>query len=203
MQEIAYRHNLWIVFTMNEKSGELSHKSYNTTIILDNQGKIFDKYQKVHLFDAFGNSESERTIPGQSLFTPVPTPFGRIGLGMCYDLRFPELARTAAKNGCEIMIYPSAWVNGKGKSAQWHTLLAARAIENGIFTVGCCHCGHIYLGESQVTDPFGNILAQGGTGEELITAAIDLTLVKQAADTNPWKQNQRTELYYKTRCYDL
>lgn len=195
MQKIAEEFQLWIVFTMNEKSNTFAQKSYNTSIIVDNKGRILAKYQKTHLFDAFGTQESNRTIPGNHLFTPVDTPFGKLGLGMCYDLRFPELARAAALHDCDLLLYPSAWVKGPMKSTQWHTLLTARAIENSCFTAGCCYCSEKYLGESQITDPFGTVIASGGCTEELVIGQIELEKIKKARDINPWRDHRRDELY--------
>ena len=96
-------------------------------------------YRKTHLFDAFSWKESDSTLPGEVLHEPVNTPLGKAGLGTCYDLRFPEPARIQALKGAEVLIYPSAWVDGPDKFMQWEALLRARAIENTVFTIGCCH----------------------------------------------------------------
>ena len=190
---IAANHALWIVYTMNELNpGGLP---FNTAIIVDGGGKRRGVYRKVHLFDSATTRESERMAAGDGLFDPIDTPFGRIGIGSCYDLRFPEQARAAARVGCELMIYPAAWVDGPGKALQWETLLAARAIENGMYVAGVCRADKGYVGRSCVVTPDGAVLARADASEQLITCVIDPEACRSAREAIPVLRHLRPELY--------
>lgn len=198
MKRLAVKYGQWILFGMNERPDrrDAGGKCYNTAVLIDSQGNVQSVYRKTHLFDAFSWQESTDTIPGSHLHEPVDTPFGKIGLGICYDLRFPEPARIQALKGAQILVYPSAWVDGPDKFMQWETLLRARAIENGVFTVGCCHYSkEHYMGRSLAFDPSGTELAHGGSGEELIMLVIDPDKTEQIKKKVPVLKNRRTDLY--------
>ena len=132
MKMLAKEFKMWIIFGMNEQTVDET-KNYNTIVILNDLGELVSDYKKTHLFNAYKWNESMNTLKGDCLFTPIKTPAGVIGLGICYDLRFPELARYEALSGTQVMLYPAAWVKGKGKFMQWETLLRARAIENEMY----------------------------------------------------------------------
>ena len=143
LDAIAARYGLWMVYTLNERNPQ--GNPFNTAIIVDSTGTKRGIYRKIHLFDTDFTHESDRMSAGSALFEPIDTPFGKIGLAICYDLRFPEQARAAALAGCDILIYPAAWVSGNTKAEQWHTLLAARAIENEMFVVGVSRADEGYI----------------------------------------------------------
>jgi predicted amidohydrolase len=148
MKMLAKEFKMWIIFGMNEQTVDET-KNYNTMVILNDLGELVSDYKKTHLFNAYKWKESMNTLKGDCLFTPIKTPAGVIGLGICYDLRFPELARYEALSGTQVMLYPAAWVKGKGKFMQWETLLRARAIENEMYVLGCCHYSkEHYMGRS-------------------------------------------------------
>ena len=191
---IAARYGLWIVYTMNEANPE--GLPFNTAIISDDNGARAGVYRKVHLFDSATTQESERMAVGNTLFDPIDTPFARLGLGICYDLRFPELARAAALKGCEVMVYPSAWVDGPGKARQWETLIAARAIENGMFAVGVCRADEGYVGCSTVAAPDGTMLVQGEYAkEQLLACEIDTDACARMRTAIPVLEHRRPALY--------
>jgi predicted amidohydrolase len=192
--EIAARYGLWMVYTMNEKN-PAGGNPFNTAVVVDSSGARQGVYRKVHLFDTSFTKESDRMQAGSSFFDVLETPFGKLGLGICYDLRFPEQARAAALAGADIMIYPAAWVDGKTKAEQWHTLLAARAIENEMFVVGVSRADEGYIGQSAVANPYGILVASGGPGEELITCTIDISLRKQVYEGMPVFDHRRTDIY--------
>ena len=198
MQELASRYEIWTLFGINEKSpSPKGQKCYNTLVLLDGRGNIQGSYRKTHLFDAFNWKESETTLAGDSFFEPVDTPFGKLGLATCYDLRFPEVARHAALKGAEIFIYPAAWVQGKGKARQWKTLLTARAIENGMYVIGCSqYVPDKYIGQSLACNPFGEIIAEGGMQEELILVPVSAEESAAARRMIPSLQNRRPDLYH-------
>ena len=179
MSALARQYHLWVIFGMSERPEEsasdiFTEKCCNTLVILDEQGVFRAHYRKYHLFDAFHWKESNDTIPGCEVFSPIDTPFGKLGLGTCYDLRFPELARKQAIAGAQLMIYPAAWVKGELKDVHWKTLLQARAIENSMYVIGCSqYTPDTYLGQSCAFDPMGRKLAEGGCREELLLATVN------------------------------
>ena len=192
MKALAKR---WIIFGMNEQTMDET-KNYNTMVILDDQGEYISDYKKTHLFNAYKWQESRDTLEGKQLFSPIKTPVGVLGLGICYDLRFPELARYEALAGAEIMVYPAAWVKGEGKFMQWETLLRARAIENEMYVLGCCHYSkEHYMGKSTGFAPDGTRLYDGGEKEELLFAEIDMDQVKEVRKNNPVFENLRKDLF--------
>lgn len=187
MSELARHYQLWTLFGMNESANDTNpDKCYNTLVLIDSNGQIKGSYRKTHLFDAFHWKESDLTLPGTEIFTPIDTPIGKLGLGTCFDLRFPELARRQAQLGAQIILYPAAWVNGEGKDVQWKTLLAARAIENGMYAIGCSqYTPDTYMGKSFASDPFGKILAEGTTNEELLFVSVDCAQSDYARELIP------------------
>ena len=197
MKRLAAAHGQWILFGMSEKPGRDSGgKCFNTAVLLDDRGNLCSVYRKTHLFDAFSWKESDSTLPGEVLHEPVNTPLGKAGLGTCYDLRFPEPARIQALKGAEVLIYPSAWVDGPDKFMQWEALLRARAIENTVFTIGCCHYSEEhYMGRSLAFDPSGRKLAEGEAGEELIVLPVDTDQRDAIIHQVPVMKNRRTDLY--------
>ena len=192
----AARHGLWIVFTMYEKhpAGALP---YNTAVVVDPNGALQRSYRKCRLYDAHEKRESDRMSAGDSLCVPLVTPFCTLGVGICYDLRFPEVARAAAIAGCNLLVFPSAWYDGPHKLQHWKTLLRARAIENECFVAGVCRAGSPFVGTSMAVGPLGETLAQGPTGTEeaLVVAEIDLAAVEGARDAMPLFRHRRPELY--------
>ena len=203
---LAAKYGLWTVYTANEKGDD--GPPYNTAIIVDDNGEQQAIYRKVHLFDTDFVKESEKVRPGDEFMAPVETPFGRIALGICYDLRFPELARAAAVKGADILVYPSAWVDGSRKVEQWKTLLAARAIENELFVAGLSRCDRAfgadardYAGHSCVFGPLGETIAEAaGIEEELVVADIDLGAIKRARAAMPTLAHLRPDVYEVLHC---
>lgn len=153
---------------------ELSgNKIYNTSSLVKN-GKIVWSYRKTHLFDAFEYNESNIYAKGNGL----PSVFSLMNASassiICYDIRFPELARIIAKNGAEIMIVQAGWFRGSHKTSQWRILLRSRAIENGMFVIGSAQGGSEFTGHSIIVHPNGSVLAECGKGEHLLECEIDV-----------------------------
>lgn len=169
--------------------GRIANRSY----LVDAGGEIVARYDKIHMFDvslAGGESyrESETYRPGSSAVA-ADTPFGRLGLTICYDLRFPYLYRALAKAGCDVIAVPSAFTRRTGE-AHWHTLLRARAIETGCFVIAPAQGGtharrRETFGHSLVVDPWGRVLADGGTAPGVTVADIDLAAVARARSQIP------------------
>lgn len=192
---VAAKHGLWMVFTMNELA-ENGGKPYNTAVVAAADGTVAGKYRKVHLFNTNFTAESSKMQAGNALFEPVKTPFCTLGLGICYDLRFPEVARFAAVRGADLMLYPAAWVAGEMKAVQWKTLLAARAIENEIFVAGLSRAdAPRYLGQSCVFGPLGEVLASSGPYEDLLVARINTDRIAAAREVMPVLDHLRPETY--------
>lgn len=105
MDALAARYGLWLVYTVNERNDE--GNPFNTAVVTGSDGVKRGAYRKVHLFDTDFTKESDRMAAGSALFEPIDTPFGRIGLSICYDLRFPEVARFAATRGCRLLVNPA------------------------------------------------------------------------------------------------
>lgn len=190
------QHAVWSVVTFYE-CGPAGDAPYNTALVIDASGEVRGTYRKCHLYDAHGVLESERNTPGDTLFTPVEAPFGKLGLGICYDLRFPEVVRAAAIAGCQLFVFPSAWHDGPHKVSHWETLLRARAIENELFVVGACRAGERYTGRSLVANPLGNVLVRAnGKDEELLVCDIDQDEVLGAREAMPVLDHRHPELYH-------
>ena len=195
---IAAQHNIWIAYTMNEQNPK-GGLPFNTAIITDDEGVQRARYRKVHLFDAQGFRESERMAAGDELMQPVKAPFATMGLGICYDLRFPEVALAAALAGAQIMLFPAAWVAGSGKITQWKTLLRARAIENGMFVAGCSCADDGRIGHSCVFGPNGASLVESDGSEQLVTCRIDLSEIERVRSATPSLRHRRPACYPATR----
>lgn len=194
---LAAANGIWVIFGMYEPAFDaekVHYRNYNTTVIVDDSGEVRYVYHKTHLYDAFNYLESDFNAVGDSLFTPMDTPFGKIGLMVCYELRFPEIARFLALGGSDVIILPAAWADGKGKLDQLQILTRSRAIENTVF-VALCDMGASRVGHSMVVDPLGNVITEAGAGQELLLAEIDTDLIQTIRKTVPSLANRREELY--------
>mgnify|MGYP002509763974 CR=1 FL=1 len=170
---LANEFNLWVAYTISEHNpGGLP---FNTAIITDASGAQRGAYRKTHLFDKQGERESAYTAAGDALMPPIKAPFATIGLAICYDLRFPEVTAAAAANGADLMLFPSAWVDGPDKVNQWKTLLRERAAENAIHVAGVSSVDPNRAGHSCVFAPDGTLLAEAGANEELLLCRCETT----------------------------
>lgn len=200
MASVMREAGMWAVFTINERR-EDGGLPYNTAVAMDGDGLVAGSYRKCHLYDALGVRESDRLSAGEQLPEPVHTPFCTIGLQVCYDLRFPEPARAAALDGCDLLVYPSAWHTGRCKADQWETLLRARAIENELFVAGVCRSGKGFVGRSLVADPMGRIVVQGGPANKpegldaLVVCSINSDLVRSTRANMSILDHRRPQLY--------
>jgi len=174
-------------------------KAANRSFLIDPKGRIAARYDKIHMFDVdLGNGESYRESrsyrPGeQAVISDLP--WGRLGLTVCYDLRFPALYRALAEAGATMLAMPSAFTRQTGE-AHWHVLLRARAIENGAFVLapaqGGTHAnGRKTYGHSLIIAPWGEIMAEAGTDPSVIVADIDLAAVADARMRVPSLQHDR------------
>jgi len=176
-----------------------SDKAVNRSFLIDRRGEIVARYDKIHMFDVDlkgGESyrESRSYRPGD-LAVLTDLPWGRLGLTICYDLRFPALYRALAEAGATFLAIPSAFTKQTGE-AHWHVLMRARAIENGSFVFAAAQGGEhengrSTFGHSLVVDPWGRILAEGGTEPGVVFADIDPAEVSAARGRIPSLQHGR------------
>jgi len=184
LRSFAKEHHVWIVLGSVAIRGT-GPKFLNRCFVIDSHGEIQARYTKVHLFDielsaSQSYKESEKVQPGSEAVV-VNTPFGKLGISICYDLRFPHLYRDLAQAGAEILLVPAAFTKKTGE-AHWHILNQARAIENGAFVVAPCAVGKIAgggesFGHSLVVDPWGTIVADGGEDTGVVFCEIDVDQV--------------------------
>jgi predicted amidohydrolase len=177
----------------------LPEKAMNRSFLIDPKGEIVARYDKIHMFDvdlAGGESyrESHSYRPGE-LAVAADLPWGRIGLTICYDLRFPALYRALAEAGASFIAIPAAFTQQTGE-AHWHILTRARAIENGCFIFAAAQGGrHEHgretFGHSIVVDPWGRVIAEGGSDPGVIMADIDPSLVATVRARIPSLQHGR------------
>ena len=188
VQAAAVQRGTTLIAGMFEQSGD-PERPYNT-LVLAGSGELA-AYRKIHLYDSFGNRESDFVRPGPTEPTVHDIGGLRFGLMTCYDLRFPELGRALSAAGAEALVLPAAWVAGPGKVAQWETLLRARAIENVCWVIAAAQPGPRYCGHSMVVAPTGDIVAQAADGEAWVSADLDLASVAAARERNPSLSNRR------------
>ena len=187
-------------------------KVANRGFLFGPDGSVVCRYDKIHMFDVdLDNGESWRESatyrPGHEAQV-AELPFGRLGFAICYDVRFPQLFRTEALAGAEIISLPTAFTRQTGE-AHWHILVRARAIENGVFMIaaaqgGLHEDGRETYGHSLIVDPWGRVLAEaGGTGEAVITADLDLATVAATRRKIPNLRNAREFELVETRANEI
>jgi predicted amidohydrolase len=126
---------------------------------------------------------------------PVKSGESRFGMMICYDLRFPEMARLLTLAGANVIVAPSGWVQGDLKMEHWQTMVKARALENGCYVVAPAQVGTIYIGHSMVVDPLGRTIVDLGEKEGLEVVELDLKLVCETREKLPLLKNRRTDVY--------
>lgn len=199
----AAQQQVWLIGgTLPLKSPD-PHKTYNACIVYDAKGKQVACYKKIHLFDAQVKpgvevyEESNTVQPGNELVV-FDSPFGRIGLAICYDLRFPELFRAMSMLGAEIIAVPTAFTVRTGQ-AHWEVLMRARAIENFCYLIGSCQTdthenGRKTFGHSLIVDPWGSILACLPSHPGYIQAELSTDYLHQLRSDFPVHQHRRLGL---------
>jgi deaminated glutathione amidase len=197
-RELARRLAIWV--HVGSLAVRVSpERAANRSFLIDPRGDIAARYDKIHMFDVdLANGESYRESrsyqPGE-LAMVADLPWGRLGLTICYDLRFPALYRALAEAGSSFLAIPSAFTRQTGE-AHWHVLNRARAVENGCFVLaaaqgGTHQNGRETYGHSVVIDPWGNVIAEGGDAPGVVMAEIDPSLVGKARGRIPSLQHGR------------
>lgn len=160
---------------------------FNTSVLLGSGGDVLATYRKVHLF-GFGDGEPKLMTAGDG-----PVVHGRYGLATCYDLRFPEMFRALLDGGAEVVLLPAAWP--AKRVGHWQLLARARAVENQSYVVACntagTHAGVRMGGRSAVVDPWGEVLAEAGDGEEVLAVELDLDHLRTTRTSFPVLADRR------------
>ena len=200
LAEQARQHGIWIVGGTVPLIAKDSQHVRAACMLFDDQGEIKARYDKVHLFDVHLQEnretydESTTTEPGDSS-TVADTPFGRLGLAVCYDLRFPELFRRMSDEGAELFAIPSAFTALTGK-AHWEVLVRARAIENLCYVVAAAQGGYHVNGrethgDSMIVDPWGSVLDRLPRGSGFVLSELDIEKVRNTRRNFPVLEHRK------------
>ena len=196
MAQAAREHGIWLIGgTLPLVSGDAG-KVMNTTLVYNPEGEAVGRYDKIHLFGFNKGAESydeARTIVPGGVVGTFEAPFGRVGLSVCYDLRFPELYR--AMGECALIVVPAAFTYTTG-SAHWEVLLRARAIENQCYVLaaaqgGVHQNGRRTFGHSMLIDPWGAVKTVLAEGEGVISGEIDLAVLANVRESLPALKHRR------------
>ncbi len=200
LSEQALKHNVWLVGGTIPLAAASDDKVYASCLVINAQGEQVARYDKIHLFDVEieenGESYTEsETLQAGDHITVVDTPFGKLGVAICYDLRFPEMFRAMVSQGVEIIAIPSAFTAITGK-AHWDVLVRARAIENLSYVIAAGQGGYHFggretHGDSMVVDMWGNVLDRLYRGSGVVIADIDLTQLQSMRASFPSLEHRR------------
>lgn len=201
MSNVAKEFGIYVVAgTIPEMEND---KVYNTAYVFDKNGELIAKHRKMHLFDIDIEGgqyfkESDTFTPGRDV-TVFETEFCKMGLAICYDIRFPELSRLMAAEGAEVIIYPAAFNMTTGP-AHWELSFRARALDNQIYTIGVApardmEASYHSYGNSIVASPWGNVLNRMDENSGYIIQEIDLDYVKKVREELPLLKHVRRDIY--------
>jgi N-carbamoylputrescine amidase len=198
-----------IIASLFEKRAEGLY--HNTAAVIDADGRYLGKYRKMHIPDDPQYYEKFYFTPGDLGFRTWKTRFGRVGVLVCWDQWYPEAARLTALSGAQILFYPTAigWLpgekaeHGAQQQAAWETIQRSHGIANGVYVCAVNRVGYEagpaggleFWGGSFVSDPGGRVLVKGGTGEEVLTATLDLTKVDVSRTHWPFLRDRRIDAY--------
>lgn len=204
LKEISKRLGIYLVAGSIPERGP-EDKIYNTSLALNRNGEIIAEFRKVHLFDIdipgkITFKESEYLIAGNKI-TTFDTEFGKIGMGICYDIRFPELALVMAKKGCKLLVYPGCFNQTTGP-LHWELLLRSRALDNQVYVVGCSTSRfkedptmYQAWGHSTCVDPMGKVIATCEQDPAIIYAEVDFAFEEEVRKQLPYQHQKRYDVY--------
>ena len=201
LSEVSKRNNIYLI------AGSIPEKEdnniYNTSYVFNRQGEKIAKHRKVHLFDIdIKNKQTFResdTLSAGDKVTVFDSEFGKIGLCICYDFRFPELARLMVDKGAKAIIVPASFNMTTGPD-HWDIMFRSRAIDNQVYTIGCSPArdydySYISYGHSLIVSPYGDILCELDEKENFVTYDIDLDYVDEIREQLPLLKHRRSDLY--------
>ena len=201
LKDMAAENRVWLVGgSMPESDGD---RIYNTCFIFDPEGREAGRHRKVHLFDIDvkgGQSFKEsRTFTAGDEFTVIDTPYGKIGVGICFDIRFPEQVRAMALKGAEMVFMPASFNMTTGPR-HWELLFKARAVDNQVFMFGCSPARdpegpYVSYGHSIAVSPWGEVIGQAEDKPQILMTEIDLREVEEVREQLPLLSARRTDLY--------
>ncbi|AFZ71218.1 putative amidohydrolase [Caldisphaera lagunensis DSM 15908] len=192
--KLSKQYNISITVGMYE-SIKNNLKVYNTTITTNDNGELLNVYRKTHLYDAFNFKESDFYEPSNNKYEVFDFKGFKIGIMVCYEVRFPEIARSLTLKGAEVIIIPSAWVKGYNKEEHWITLIKARALENTVYVATSNQIGNIYTGITSFVDPLGVILHRMNEDEGIIIGEVKKERLKEVRNILPVINQRRPNLY--------
>lgn len=201
LRQAAREHGTALIAGVFEPAGD--GRVHNTAVAIDAAGELAGTYRKIHLFDAFGDRESERVTPGDRPVV-VELAGARIGLITCYDVRFPELARALVDQGAEVLVIIAAWAQGVFKEEHWTTLVRARAIENTTWVVAVDKAPDRTpppkgnpggVGRSMLVDPMGTVLADLGPFPSVRVGEIDPATAERVRRFLPSLAHRRPDVF--------
>jgi deaminated glutathione amidase len=202
LAEQAQRHGLWLVGGTIPIVSDDPNRVFGSSLLFSDLGERVVRYDKIHLFDVQlpegeeSYNESETTAPGDRAVV-VETPFGRLGIAVCYDLRFPELFRRYALEGARMVIIPAEWP--LERIEHWRALMIARAIENQCYMVAVNAAGQtgdtVFGGHSMIVDPWGKVVVEAGESPALLTVEIEMDLVGEVRRRIPVFEDRNPGTY--------
>jgi deaminated glutathione amidase len=201
LSDVARRTGVAIVAGVFEPAPD--GRVFNTTVAVDEAGHLAATYRKIHLFDALGQRESDSVAPGSEAVIADLAGL-RVGFLTCYDVRFPELARTLAAGGAELLVIPAAWGAGLFKEEHWVTLVRARAIENTIWVAAVGQvpdpaerptAAPTGIGRSMLIDPMGTVRLDLGSAEGVAVGGVDTAMTAQVRSVLPCLSNRRDDVF--------
>ncbi len=198
IRSLARKFCTWLVLGLYERPADEDpqRRIHSTVAVIDSTGEVAGVYRKTHLYDAFGHLESREYIAGSEIFRPIDTPFGKLGVLVCYELRFPEVARLQALRGAELIVVPSAWYTGPLKEMHFELLVRSRALENGVYVAACDQAGNGFVGRSLVVDPLGVPIAMASEqADQYILATPERSRVEDTRRVFPYREQRRADLY--------
>jgi len=203
LSSVAQETGIWLIGGSIPERDVASDKVYNTCTVYSPKGDLVAMHRKVHLFDIdipgkIKFKESE-TLTGGTTLNYFDTDFARIGLGICYDVRFPEMAMISARQGCHVLVYPGAFNMTTGP-LHWELLQRSRAIDNQVYFSMCSPArdltaGYHAWGHSMVVDPMGKVLSEAEDSEEILYTDIDPQVMKDARSGIPVTVQRRFDVY--------
>ncbi|HHY00240.1 MAG TPA: carbon-nitrogen hydrolase family protein [Methanothermobacter sp.] len=179
-------------------------KIYNSSFFFNSEGEIIGSHRKIHLFDidvpGAVNFKESQTLTAGNQVTVVDTELGKIGICICYDVRFPELFRLMALEGARLIIVPGAFNMATGP-VHWKSLIKIRAIDNQVYVAAVSPArndksSYVAYGHSMVADPWGKVENEAGSGEEIIYVTIDDSFTRKVRDELPLLKNRREDVYH-------
>jgi predicted amidohydrolase len=195
LRECAQRHNIWLIGGSLPLAADAPDKLRNTCLVYNPKGEVVARYDKIHLFGFQKGSETyneSATIEAGCAPVAFDTPFGRVGLGVCYDLRFPELFRSLGP--VDLLVLPAAFTETTG-IAHWELLLRARAVENQCYVLapaqgGRHPTGRLTFGNSMLIDPWGDVTARMDKGEGMVIGELDPVRIAEVRTMLPALQHR-------------